>query len=385
MIREYIVTLYLFVFKILFTLCKIINLRNKVTFVISYSENNLYVYEEIMRQNLNCKVVFQCKGKCINDFKQTNEKVIQFETINPIHLFQSAYHLATSKVIFVDNYFGFLASIHFKKQVECIQLWHAAGAIKTFGLKDQSIWQRSKKARKRFTQVYQKFDKVVVGSNEMAEIFKKAFGVSERNILRTGIPRTDFFYEETKKRRVVNYFKNIFGSKKVILYAPTFRDGRHENIYQDIDLKLMREKLEAEYVLLLRLHPSIQSKMMYDLKYDGFVYDYSSWPNINELLLITNILITDYSSIPYEFSQLLRPIIFFPYDLEEYQLRRGLWDDYDKLVPGPVVKTTEGIIECIQNENYNLDHIKNFSKQWNMYSTGISSQNIVNYIKNRLG
>ncbi|WP_141603625.1 CDP-glycerol glycerophosphotransferase family protein [Terrilactibacillus laevilacticus] len=385
MIRESIISIYLFVFKILFILFKWFPIKNKVSFVISFSENNKYVYNEIKRQNMSCEIVFLCKGKCIQDFAILGEKTIPFETLNIRDMVFSAYHLATSKVIFIDNYFGFLASISLRHEVECIQLWHAAGAIKTFGLMDQSIKSRPTKAKKRFIQVYQKFSKVVVGSDNMAEIFMRAFGLTEERILRTGVPRTDFFYNEANHLKA-NVEKSKFKGKKVILYAPTFRDGELEHFDLHLNLQLMKEYLSEEYVLLLRLHPAIHTNLKIDKTYEAFIYNYSSWPNINELLLITDVLITDYSSIPYEFSHLERPMIFFPYDLEEYQRLRGLWDNYKNLVPGPVVFTTEGIIECLKNyKEFNMNEIKNFSKQWNMYSKGISSQNIVNYIKNRLG
>lgn len=383
MIREWLVDFYLFLFKIQFGLCQLFSLKEKITFVVSYSENSKYVYEEMQREHLKTDVVFLCRGNCIKTFQNSGRKAIPFETMNLFYMFRACFHLATSKVVVVDNYFGFLAAVHFKKQVECIQLWHAAGAFKTFGLQDHSIAARTKQARERFMKVYQQFDKVAVGSDIMAEIFKIAFGLSEANILRTGIPRTDLFYDNRERKRIASDFKRKFKNKKIILYAPTFRDGHLDDFRLPLNLSLLKEKLSNDFVILLRLHPAVHSALKVDQS--DFVFDYSAWPNINELLLVADVLVTDYSSTPFEFALLNRPMIFFAYDLEEYQDQRGLWGDYANLVPGPIVRTTEEMIACLQGKNaFDMDEISDFSAKWNKYSLGNSSENVVRYISNRL-
>lgn len=382
MIREWFVDLYLFLFRIQFGLCKLFSVKEKITFVVSYRENSKYVYEEMQREHLKADVVFLCRGNCIEAFQNYGRKAIPFETLNLLHMLRACFHLATSKVVIVDNYFGFLAAIHFKKQVECIQLWHAAGAFKTFGLQDRSIAVRTKRARQRFVKVYQQFDKVAVGSDIMADIFKKAFGLSEANILRTGIPRTDLFYDSHERKRVTGIFKRKFKNKKIVLYAPTFRDGHLDDFRLPLNLSLLEEKLSDDFVVLLRLHPAVHSALKVDQP--DFVFDYSSWPDINELLLAADVLVTDYSSTPFEFALLNRPMIFFAYDFEEYRDQRGLWGDYANLVPGPIVRTTEEMIDCLQSQKkLNMDKISDFSAEWNKYSLGHSSQNVVRYIGNR--
>src|SRR5699024_9379731 len=115
-------------------------------------------------------------SQCNITFKDApNRKQYDFKTTHPVHWIWSIYHLATSRIVFVDNYYGFLAATEFKPHVKCIQLWHAAGAMKQFGLKDLSIENRPKKAYKRFHKVYQRFDHVVVGSEHMANIFREGF------------------------------------------------------------------------------------------------------------------------------------------------------------------------------------------------------------------
>ncbi|WP_229745386.1 CDP-glycerol glycerophosphotransferase family protein [Pullulanibacillus pueri] len=357
-------------------------LQDKVTFVVSFPQNSVPLYKEMTQHNIPVEAVFLSKTSCADVLeKQTGHNVICFETSNVIDMLRSIYHLATSKHVVIDNYFGFLAAIQFKPEVKCVQLWHAVGAIKTFGFKDKSIKHRSERARERFEKVYNKFDKVVVGSEALAHIFMEAFHLPADKILRTGVPRTDFFYDVLSKQKVVTalYKKHPeLTDKKVILYAPTYRDQELNGFKLKLDIEDMYKQLKDDYVLLLKLHPAIKLSLALDNKFDGFVYDFSGYPDINELLLITDVLITDYSSIPYEFSLLNKPMIFFPYDLEEYTRDRGLWGSYHELVPGPVVYDSSDIPRIIKQNKFDYNRIQEYCNKWNFYSKGNSSENLVN-------
>ncbi|WP_269089186.1 CDP-glycerol glycerophosphotransferase family protein [Pradoshia eiseniae] len=363
-------------------------LRDKVTFVVSFGDNVQYIYEEMRRKSIPFDVVFLCKGSSYNRFHIYEDvSLVHLVTLNPLEFMKSIYHLATSKYVMVDNYYGFLAVTNFKPEVDCVQLWHASGAIKKFGLEDSSVQFRTKRAKERFLKVYSRFHKVIVGSDSMAQYFMNAFGVKGENILRTGIPRTDFYYNQNEKERIFNQItkqNELLWNKKVILYAPTYRDRELDHFRLELDLDKMYAELSDEYVLVLRLHPAIKNVEDYNEKYPDFVLDYSSSEyDINELLIVTDLLITDYSSILYEYSLLRKPMIFYAYDLEDYQAGRGLWEDYEQHVPGPVVKTTEEIICTIQQNEFNIDEIEEFSRRWNKYSTGRSSENLVTYLFDR--
>lgn len=379
--REILIEVYLLVFKMVFSFMKLFPLKDKVTFVVSFEQNSLFVYKEMKQQRVPFEMVFLSKKSCYRVLKEkTNEKVVSFETTNIFDMVKSIYHLATSKHVIIDNYYGFLAAIHFKENVQCTQLWHAAGAVKTFGLKDRSISHRSHRAQERFEKVYEKFDKVVVGSEAFANIFMEAFHLPAKNILRTGFPRTDLFYNKAEQNQIIlNLVKEnpALKYKKIILYAPTYRENQLDHFDLQLDIKQMYEELSKDYVLLLKLHPAVKIQANIEEEYKGFVFDYSTYRDVNELLLITDILISDYSSIPYEFSLLKRPMIFFPYDLEEYKKERGLWGEYEKLLPGPVVFNTKEMIDIISRNAFDYAAIEECSKKWNMYSDGHSSKKLV--------
>lgn len=381
MVREAAISVYLFVFKVIFSFFNLFPIKEKVSFVVSFGDNSEFVYEKMLDEKIDVPVVFICEERAYSRFSEYEQA--QALVLNRMGGFiRSIYHLATSKYVLVDNYFGFLGAAKFRKEVKCIQLWHAAGALKKFGLEDQSILKRSAGARKRFVSVYRSFDKVVVGSEDMAAIFQKAFGLSEEQMLRTGVPRTDFFFDENRKKRSMENVRSLLPTnKKVILYAPTFRDDEIEHFQLHLDLTKMQQELSSEYVLLLKLHPAIKSAVQYERDFSGFVYDFSKKPfHINEILLVSDILITDYSSIPYEYAILERPMIFFAYDLEEYTKDRGLWGAYEEMVPGPVSRDTEGVINIIRHHLYDMDRVTAFSEEMNRYSKGDSSKALLKYM-----
>lgn len=129
------VEIYLILVAILHSMMKVFPIKKKVTFIMSYGENLFFIYEEMQRQGINCEVVFLYKSTCKYEVDNySNVKSYKFETRNIFHTIKSVYHLSTSQYVIVDNYFGSLAKIKFKKGVECIQIWHAAGAFKKFGL-----------------------------------------------------------------------------------------------------------------------------------------------------------------------------------------------------------------------------------------------------------
>ncbi len=199
--------------------------------------------------------------------------------------------------------------------------------------------------------VYNNFHKIVVGSDALATVYADAFNLSQDQMLSTGIPRTDLFFDNMKKKQITNNFLNenqFLRDKKIILYAPTFRDGEIEHFNLNLNLEEIYKELHQEYIFLIKLHPAVRNKINYLKQYSDFIFDYSLYPNVNELLLITDILITDYSSIPFEFCLLNKPMIFYPYDLEHYKKQRGFIEEYHTTVPGPVVYSTRELIEVIK-------------------------------------
>jgi CDP-glycerol glycerophosphotransferase len=182
-------------------------------------------------------------------------------------------------------------------------------------------------------------------------LLRQAFGYTGQ-VLETGYPRTDVFFAADREQRAATVRKRLDlpAGKKVVLYAPTMRDDRNygNNRYRldlRLDLAAAHDALAEDHVLLLRRHAKVVDPIAAD---GGFARDVSLWPDVNELLLVTDVLVTDYSSLLFDFACTGRPMLFFTYDLADYRDRlRGLYFDPSTL-PGPQLATSEEVIDAIR-------------------------------------
>ncbi|MGX9932948.1 CDP-glycerol glycerophosphotransferase family protein [Virgibacillus salarius] len=380
MVKELAISVYLFIFRILFNFFKLFPLKKKVVGVATFGDNIYYTTNAIKK--LSNEEIFILKdSSCKYRFDSRQAQIIVFDIKHPISYIKSIYHLATASTILVDTYYGFLAATKFRDNATCIQLWHAGGAIKNFGLMDPTNEFRTAKANERFAQVYRTFDFTVVGSNLMAETFKKSFGLTDDRILRTGIPRSDILFDHSMKDHIYRNMTEkypMIKNKQIILYAPTFRNNQLSNYQLHLDIHKLYQELSNDYVLFIKPHPAVTYEI--SEAYKDFVYDVSDFYDTNHLLLITDLLITDYSSIPFEYAVLEKPMIFFAYDMEEYSYTSGLIDDYEHKMPGPVVASTDAIILAIKENRFDYLQIKEFADQWNEYSNGTASLNLAKYL-----
>ncbi|EUJ34839.1 hypothetical protein PWEIH_16428 [Listeria weihenstephanensis FSL R9-0317] len=215
----------------------------------------------------------------------------------------------------------------------------------------------------------------------MGDIFKRSFLLDDARLLKLGVPRTDYYFDEATLalNKQIGLEKYGINGKKVLLYAPTFRDEALSETKLALDIAAMKQALGEEYKLLLKVHPSMVSDL--EKTQDDFCVYADKETEIEALLPMTDVLITDYSSIPFEFSFFEKPMIFFAYDLEEYDGNRGLADHYLETIPGPLCKTTAEVIEAVQNPAVDLEQIRAFGAKWNKYSDGESSKRFVDFLQ----
>lgn len=264
--------------------------------------------------------------------------------------------LATAKYVFLNDNFMPMASLRFSKKAVVTQLWHAEGAFKKFGLSaplTADVAAREKKCSEKLTYV-------ICSSRNVAPIYAEAFGVDERKILPLGAPRIDSLLSEKNVCELRNVFDEKHPEcrgKKLILYAPTFRDSAeaNKNLLKNIDMNAFSEAFGGEYVLLTKLHPQINA----GVSVNGAV-DVTIGHDIGDLTLICDMLITDYSSACMDFSLLSKPCIFFAFDLEEYKKERSFYFDYENYVPGAVARNFGEVIEAIKNPRNDEDKLRRF-------------------------
>lgn len=202
----------------------------------------------------------------------------------------------------------------------------------------------------------------------------------------TGVPRADIFFDEEYKSYVRETLYDRYPylkDKKVILFAPTFRGNGQASAYypfEILDLKKLYEELHEEYVFLFKIHPFVKNKLTIPYEYADFFYDFSSYREVNDLLLITDLLITDYSSVCFEFALLGKPMLFFAFDVEQYIEDRDFYYNYFDFIPGPLVKSTDGITEAIKKGNFQQEKIRPFVKYFFDDTLGRASKNVVDQL-----
>ena len=236
-------------------------------------------------------------------------------------------------------------SLKFKRK-NCVYLntWHGI-PIKTVG----------NMAEGRNDYDFSYVDYFCISGDYEIDLYRKSFNVQLGQIIRTGLPRNDVLFRTTKEE--VERLKKKIGlplDKKLILYAPTWRDskdgGKSYSIKPPMDLKKWEEKLGKDYILLFRTHPYTNELLGVD--FDDFIRDYTNYPNINDLMKIADVLISDYSATIFDYSILERPIISFAYDCDEYGNERGFAMDPRTEMPGGIEETEDQVIERIIHMNY---------------------------------
>ena len=278
----------------------------------------------------------------------------------------AAYHLATARVFIVDDYFFPIYVVRPRAGTTIIQTWHACGAFKKVGYSvlDKSFGVDEALARR--VRIHSNYDVCLVASQSAAPHYAEAFRQPlERFVSRLGIPRTDVFFGEERlasTREAVRRRYGLTDGRRIVLYAPTFRgdsvtDARATD---DLDLGALADVLRDTHVVLVRLHPFIRSRTVVGPELEGFAIDVSDHPDINELMLVSDVLVTDYSSAIYEFALLGRPMVFFAPDYEAYEAERGFYFDYRTGVPGPIFETSEALAEYIRAGDFDIDQVDRF-------------------------
>ncbi len=253
--------------------------------------------------------------------------------------------LATAEYVFLNDNFMPMGKLNFRKEAVITQLWHAEGAFKKFGL---HIPQNDA-LRKAEIAANGKLSYVVCSSEGVRKIYAEAFGIDEEKVLPLGAPRVDYLKNEANQEKALEEIHQRYPqtkNKKILLYAPTFRDDseRDKEILNNFNLPKVKKALGDEYEIFIRLHPQIHVS---DRETLGAT-DVTDYPDVRKLILASDVLVTDYSSICMDFAFLNKKTVFFAYDLDWYTERRDFYFDYEGFVPGLVAKTTDELISAVK-------------------------------------
>lgn len=236
-----------------------------------------------------------------------------------------------------------------------LETWHGTPLKKlVFDLED--IHSASQNHKNMFYKQDREWNYLVSANRFSTDVFERAFAYNRDKILEYGYPRNDILYAKNRDEIAAEVKKElgIPEGKRVILYAPTWRDdqffesGKYKFTLA-MDLDRLRKEIGDDSVILLRTHYYIANIL--DLTpYEGFVYNGSQYEDISRLYLISDICITDYSSVFFDYANLYRPILFFAYDYDDYADKiRGLYIDMDKELPGPILRTNDELVDALKN------------------------------------
>lgn len=347
------------------------DLNDKLVLFLSDSRDHIsgnfeYIYNYLKENNPDYELKSHLK-KSLKTKRNLKEKIILIKDI------------AKAKYILVDDFYPLIYPLKIRKNAKLIQVWHAMGAFKTVGYsRNKSIdgYNSSSITHKNYTDT-------IVSSENIRKNYAEAFDIDIEKVHPYGVPRTDIFYSDEYKKEIRKKLYNKypqFKDKKVILFAPTFRGKGQKSAYYDyslIDFDLIKKNFSKDYVFLVKMHPFIKEMPDIDFENDDFYYDLSSEREINDLLFITDILITDYSSVIFEYSFFKKPVIFYIPDYKEYDGSRGFYYPFSKYTYGDVAKDNKELISSIKNGKVNIKKIQEFFDYFCGACDGKSTERVV--------
>lgn len=357
----------------------------------NYSCSPKYIYEQLIKMK-----EFEDYHFVWSFIDVDKHKVKEFKNLEIVkHASKDYYkYCAKSKYWIVNSIMG--EHIKKKENQVYVQCWHGTPLkklrcdIEVTG----SVLNSISEIRKRNDIDAKRFDYFLSPSKFASRKFISAFNLKnlgkENIVIEEGYPRNEllFTYTDEDVKRVKESL-GIKEGKKVIMYLPTFRDNQHTSgvgyTYNiGIDFDRLMKKFGDEYVILFSTHYFVANSI--DLsKYDGFVINVNGkFDDINDLYIVSDIVMTDYSSVFFDFANLKRPMLFYMYDLDDYKGNlRDFYLDLNEL-PGPIAKTQDELEENLENldkmqEEYK-ERYENFNKKFNYLDDENATKRVINKI-----
>lgn len=351
----------------------------------NYIGNPKYIYEEMVKQGLDQKynlvwffldTTIEVPGKC-KKIRSNYFKYFWYLMRAGVWIFDSRQVLSMKKKdnqVFIQTWHG----TPLKKLALDMEQLDMAGNNNIEGYHD------------RFRAATSSWDYLISQNQFSTDIFKSCFAFEGRPILQIGYPRNDILIRDNQPDTVKEYRQRLGLplDKKIILYAPTWRDNEYVRKGQyrfasKLDFDKAREALGDEYVFIVKYHYLISDQVDWS-PYKGFVYTFDETKDISLLYLVSDMMITDYSSVMFDYSLLNRPMFFYAYDLENYRDNlRGFYFDFEKEIPGPISQTTDQLIDDILHYDANQwkDKYQAYHDKFNHVDNGTASQKIIDIIE----
>lgn len=327
---------------------KLFPAKNKITMLSRQSDKVNIDFEFIEREIREKTDKVQIKMLCKVIRKDMKSRVLYC-----FYILKCMYHIATSKVCILDGYSIPISILKHKKKLNIIQIWHASGAIKKFGYQALNKKEGRGNGVAKLMDMHKNYSYVMAPSKITGEIFSEAFGISEDKIIINALPRIDYLLESnTEKEKQFYKEYPIYKDKKIILYVPTFRKDKENNVQE-----LINSIKSNKYSLIIKPHPLDKTQINYKYKVDK---KYSTY----DLLKIADYIITDYSAVAFEACILEKPLYFYVYDIDEYEKTRGINVNLFKEMNNCTSTHIKEIINSIEKEEYDFEELKNFKTKY---------------------
>ncbi len=330
--------------------------KRRIVFMSYFSNKlggNLRCVYEYIQSNTNEKCIALCteyKGGLIAKLRYA------------WHTLREVWYFNTSSTIVLEGNSFVLSQIQKKDYVRVVQLWHAAGAFKRFGAHTKRVYDISG------------LDGVVVSCPDVAGIYASALSVPVERVLAAGIPRADVLTEDgfidRARKKICAAYPELKG-RRIALYAPTFRGEGIDDI-RPPDAGELREEVErAGYAFCVRMHPMMTEK--------PDAPDFGEF-ELMEALASADVLITDYSSIIFEYSLLSRPMLFYVPDMDSYVEERGFYYGYEDFVPGKICREIQDVREAFEKEDFNAKALRVFKAQFTYGFDGRATERAAKFV-----
>lgn len=289
------------------------------------------------------------------------------------------YHLLTCKVIVTDDYVRYMRAVQLRPEQKLIQIWHACGAFKKFGLDAPShLTPEEEKA------THSQYSAVVVTSEHCQKLYSSAFGIDESICLPLGLPRTDSVINNVSLMQDKVYARHPeFADKKLYLYCPTFREenGVMKEFDFGIDWDALSKSLEDNELFIIRRHPMMKYQLT-DKQYKNII-DLSDESTL-ELTSVSDAIITDYSSVIFDACLMKIPCVFYCPDYNDYE--RGFYLSFPDDLPGEMISDSEKLPDTIRKAVTSPDRakIERFMEQQLSACDGNSAEKVAALVKNWL-
>ena len=370
------IKIFKFILNIIYSIFKLFKTKNRITFI-SRQSNNINVDfvllgKKIKKEMPEYDVVYLCKtldSGLLNKIKYI------------FHMFKQMYFIATSKVVILDSYCIVISNCKHKKSLTVIQMWHAMGAFKKFGLSvinnnNERVKYVDNKKLASVMNMHNNYDYIFASSQYCIKFFSEAFGQDENKFRVYPLPRLDLMVDKDNVKKVsdkiYSKYPKLKNKKKNILYCPTFRDG-------DYDYKYIKEFIDnfnyKKYNLIVKLHPL--AKYTFDNK--EAIFDKSF--NTYEMVFVSDKVISDYSAVIYEVAIIGKPMMFYAYDKKDYVNDRDFYLKYDKEMPGKICLNLEELYNEIDNDNYDMNKLNDFRKRYIKEFKKSYTSDIIDFVK----